>query len=103
MGPSGLELAVKEQSAHDRLVVALGQVLQEQRNQLRLSQTQLAESSDFHRSYISDVERGYRNISLRNLSRLAAALKVPASTLLSLAEKRAQQKLKSKDKPGEEE
>jgi hypothetical protein len=31
MGPSGLELAVKEQSAHDRLVVALGQVLQEQR------------------------------------------------------------------------
>jgi transcriptional regulator with XRE-family HTH domain len=100
MGPSGLELAVKEQSAHDRLVVALGQVLQEQRNQLRLSQTQLAESSDFHRSYISDVERGYRNISL---SRLAAALKVPASTLLSLAEKRAQQKLKSKDKPGEDE
>lgn len=83
---------VKELTVHDRLVVALGQVLQEHRNQLRLSQSQLAESSDFHRSYISDVERGYRNISLKNLSRLAAALKVPASTLLMLAERRVQLK-----------
>ena len=96
MGSNGTELMVKELTSHDRLVVALGQVLQEQRNQLHLSQTQLAESSDFHRSYISDVERGYRNISLRNLSRLATALKVPASTLLMLAEKRAQAKLKPK-------
>ncbi len=83
---------VKELTVHDRLVVALGQVLQEHRNQLHLSQSQLAESSDFHRSYISDVERGYRNISLKNLNRLAVALKVPASTLLMLAERRVQLK-----------
>lgn len=81
---------VKELSVHDRLVVALGQVLQEHRSQLHLSQSQLAESSDFHRSYISDVERGYRNISLKNLNRLALALKTPASTLLMLAERRVQ-------------
>jgi transcriptional regulator with XRE-family HTH domain len=81
---------VKELTVHDRLVVALGQVLQEHRNQLHLSQSQLAESSQFHRSYISDVERGYRNISLKNLSKLAQALKVPASTLLMLAERRVQ-------------
>jgi transcriptional regulator with XRE-family HTH domain len=81
---------VKELTVHDRLVVALGQVLQEHRNQLHLSQSQLAETSQFHRSYISDVERGYRNISLKNLSKLALALKVPASTLLMLAERRVQ-------------
>jgi len=84
---------VKELTVHDCLVVALGQVLQEHRNQLHLSQSQLAETSEFHRSYISDVERGYRNISLKNLSRLAQALKVPASSLLMLAERRVQIRL----------
>jgi transcriptional regulator with XRE-family HTH domain len=79
----------EERDVHDRLVIALGQVLQEHRNELKLSQSQLAQSSDFHRSYISDVERGYRNISLKNLNRLAHALKVPASSLLLLAEKRS--------------
>ena len=83
---------VKEFSTHDRLVVALGQVLQEQRVQLGMSQTQLAEASEFHRSYISDVERGYRNISLRNLSRLATALNLPVSTALLQAERRVQLK-----------
>jgi plasmid maintenance system antidote protein VapI len=81
---------IKEFSPHDRLVVALGQILQEQRVLLGMSQCQLAEASDFHRSYISDVERGYRNISLRNLSRLARALDLPVSTALMQAERRIQ-------------
>jgi transcriptional regulator with XRE-family HTH domain len=85
----GSTVMAEETNVHDRLVIALGQVLQEHRNLLKLSQSQLAQSSDFHRSYISDVERGYRNISLKNLNRLAQALKVPASNLLSLAEKRS--------------
>jgi transcriptional regulator with XRE-family HTH domain len=90
---------VKEFSIHDRLVVALGQVLQEQRLLLGMSQSQLAETSEFHRSYISDVERGYRNISLRNLSRLALALNLPVSTALAQAERRVQMKLvKGKEK-----
>jgi len=90
---------VKEFSTHDRLVVSLGQVLQEQRLLLGMSQTQLAEASEFHRSYISDVERGYRNISLRNLSRLAMALNIPVSTALMQAERRVQLKtLKTKEK-----
>jgi len=84
---------VKEFSTHDRLVVALGQVLQEQRLLLGMSQSQLAEASEFHRSYISDVERGYRNISLRNLSRLATALNLPVSTALAQAERRVQLKI----------
>ncbi len=77
-------------TVHDRLVVALGEILQERRNKLGLSQNELARASDFHRSYISDVERGYRNISLKNLSRLAAALEIPISNLLALAEQKVE-------------
>ena len=75
-------------TVHDRLVVALGEILQERRNKLGLSQNELARASDFHRSYISDVERGYRNISLKNLSRLCLALDSPTSQLLAAAEQK---------------
>jgi hypothetical protein len=34
------------------------------------------------------LERGSRNISVKNLSRLASALDVPASKVLAMAEKR---------------
>lgn len=51
------------------------------RNQLGLSQEQLAERADLHRTYISDVERGSRNISLENIERLARALAVSVSAL----------------------
>lgn len=81
-------MITKDMTNHDKLIVALGEVLQERRNKLSLSQNELARISDFHRSYISDVERGYRNISLKNLSRLALALQMPVSQLLSLAEQK---------------
>ena len=71
--------------------MALGEVLQERRNKLSLSQNELAKASDFHRSYISDVERGYRNISLKNLSRLAIALQTSVSHLLAVAEEKMAQ------------
>jgi len=81
-------MITNDMSAHDKLIVALGEVLQERRNKLSLSQNELARTSDFHRSYISDVERGYRNISLKNLSKLASALQMPVSNLLALAEQK---------------
>ena len=39
-----------------------------------MSQERLAEQAHIHRTYIADIERGTRNIALRNLARLAAAL-----------------------------
>lgn len=39
-----------------------------------------------HRTYISDIERGARNLSLMNLSRLAEALEIAVSELIKLAE-----------------
>jgi transcriptional regulator with XRE-family HTH domain len=47
-----------------------------------LSQETLAERSSLHRTYISDVERGARNVTLYSIVRLASALEVPLSSLL---------------------
>lgn len=46
------------------------------RNQLGFSQERLAERSDLHRTYISDVEHGRRNISIETMEKLAAALDI---------------------------
>lgn len=89
---SSILLMAKDLNLHERLISELGVVLQERRARLHMSQSDLAESSRFHRSYISDVERGARNISVKNLSRLALALDIPVSTILVQVEKRLSSK-----------
>jgi transcriptional regulator with XRE-family HTH domain len=48
-----------------------------------LSQEQLAELAGIHRTYIGDVERGRRNIALVNMTRIAKALGISLSRLVS--------------------
>ncbi|MEQ1603955.1 MAG: helix-turn-helix transcriptional regulator [Pyrinomonadaceae bacterium] len=47
-----------------------------------LSQEQLAEVANLHRTYIGSVERGERNVAIDNIERIANALKVSVSSLL---------------------
>lgn len=47
-----------------------------------ISQEVLAEHSNLHRTYITEVESGRRNVTLKTMERLARALKVSMSTLL---------------------
>lgn len=41
-----------------------------------ISQEELADRCELHRTYVSDVELGKRNISLKNIERLSDALNV---------------------------
>jgi transcriptional regulator with XRE-family HTH domain len=61
---------------------AFGVLLQEARKSKGISQEKLAELSDLHRTYISDLERGLRNPTLSTIVTLANALEVTASELL---------------------
>jgi transcriptional regulator with XRE-family HTH domain len=56
--------------------------LRERRLHAGLTQEALADATGLHRTYIGAVERQERNISIRNLERLAAALGVAAADLL---------------------
>jgi len=54
--------------------VRFGLVLRHAREQLQLSQEVLAEQAGLHRTYIGQVERGERNISVDSMERLAGAV-----------------------------
>lgn len=47
-----------------------------------MSQEQLAELSNVHRTYVGSVERGERNVSIDNMERFALALKVQLRDML---------------------
>ncbi len=56
--------------------------IRQQRIKQGISQEKLAELSELHRTYISDIERCQRNISLNNLEKISKALKVEPYQLL---------------------
>ena len=66
-----------------RLLVDFGRRVREMRHVRRLTQEDLAAKSGLDRSYVGQVERGERNISLENIGILADALGVSPAELLS--------------------
>jgi transcriptional regulator with XRE-family HTH domain len=56
-----------------------GKRLRDVRERRGLSQEALAGLAGLHRTYVSSIERGQRNVGLDNVIRLAAALDVPPS------------------------
>lgn len=63
-----------------------GAAIRLRRDHLGISQEELAGRAGLHRTYISDVERGARNVSLESIKRLAVALEVPLSVLFASLE-----------------
>jgi len=48
-----------------------------------LSQEQLAEKANVHRTYIGMIERAEKNITLANIEKIAKALKIKISDLIN--------------------
>jgi len=53
------------------------------RRQKNLSQEELADTCNLHRTYVGSVERGERNVTLSTLETLAQALSVTVLDLLT--------------------
>ncbi len=60
-----------------------GEAIRKRRYELGWSQEQLAERADLHRTYVADVERGVRNISLENIIKLTYALDLTLAEFFS--------------------
>ena len=62
-------------------------ILAERIRQLRLaqgwSQEVLADTCGLHRTYIGDIERHERNVGIDSIEKIALALNVPITALLS--------------------
>lgn len=61
----------------------VGQRIRELRINASLTQEQLGERAGLHPTYLGGVERGERNVSLKNLYKLAMALQVPLKEVVS--------------------
>jgi transcriptional regulator with XRE-family HTH domain len=59
-----------------------GRRLRGLRQRANLSQEEFAEKCDLDRTYISGIERGKRNVALRNIEAIAHALNITISELL---------------------
>nr|MDT0663478.1 helix-turn-helix transcriptional regulator [Micromonospora sp. DSM 115978] len=60
---------------------AFGQRVRDLREAQGVSQEHLADLAGIHRTYLSSLERGQRNVGLDNILALARALGVPAARL----------------------
>ena len=74
-------MAVQKIRDRDQGRRAFGRRVRELRQARGYSQEELAERSGLHRTYISSLERGQRNVGIDNVRVLAQALGVPAADL----------------------
>lgn len=65
----------------NKALLALGQNIRGMRRSLNISQEELAFRCGLHRTYLSDIERGARNLSLISLLMVARGLRSTVSEL----------------------
>lgn len=66
----------------DSVLISFGERVKTLRRETNISQEALADKAQMHRTYLSGIERGERNVSLVNIAKLAEALDVPVSELV---------------------
>ena len=63
------------------LPVEIGQRLRTYRQRMNLTQEELAERADLHYTYIGQVERGEKNLTITSLEKITRSLKISFSDL----------------------
>ncbi len=59
-----------------------GEAVRRYRGKRSLSQGELAKRAGLQRTYLSDIERGKRNVSLQTAAKVAKALRLPLRALM---------------------
>lgn len=63
------------------ICLKFGKNVRKYRLKKNISQERLADITNLHRTYISDVELGKRSISLKNIEKIAKALEIKSYKL----------------------
>lgn len=63
----------------------LGNAIRARRNHLHMSQEALADAAKISRTHMGEVERGKRNVSFTAVVRIAKAVDMPPSELITAA------------------
>ena len=79
MRPRHMAYAQSEAASSIRL--ALGVILRRRRQEAERSLTELAEAAELSPAYLSEVERGLKDVSMERLLAIARALEVPVADL----------------------
>jgi len=78
---------MKKRRAKPDIRERFGFAVKLRREELSLTQEDLAEKAGIHRTYLSDIERGSRNVSLINIEKVAAGLSLTMSELFQRVER----------------
>lgn len=71
----------------EEILNRFGYAVRKIRQDRHISQEQLADMCGLHRTYISDVELGKRNVSLENIEKMALAFDMTMAELFTEVEK----------------
>ncbi|MBI3354048.1 MAG: helix-turn-helix transcriptional regulator [Nitrospirae bacterium] len=66
------------------ILIKFGNKVRKHRKLLDLSQEELAERAELHRTYIGMIERAEKNITLENIEKIAKALDLTVDSLMKL-------------------
>lgn len=72
----------RDPQGKDPELVSFGRRLRELRESAGMTQESLADASGLHWSYVGQIERGERNLTYKNLLKLARGLDVEAKNLV---------------------
>ncbi len=68
------------------ILMSFGRTIRKIRISNGISQEKFADMCELHRTYISDIELGKRNVSLENIEKMAIALNLKISQLFKEVE-----------------